>query len=180
MLNDLALYHKTDKSSEGHNYCHVYEELFEPIRYEPLKVVEIGVWQGGSCRMWADYFVNSIIYGVDVNPKCEQKDVPFNLIIHDATKETIKDHLPAIIDVVIDDGSHDTTEQIATLELLFPLLSEEGIYIIEDIYTQMFGTKFYNYQKQLIDLVYERGDMSITFHKALTIIRKHKEEKRTK
>lgn len=129
--------------------------------------------------MWADYFPNSIIYGVDVNPKCEGKQ-PFVIVTHDATKETVKQYLPAVIDIVIDDGSHDTAEQIATLELLFPLLSDEGIYIIEDIYTQMFGLKFYNYQKQLIDLVYERGDMSITFHRALTIIRKHKEEKRTK
>jgi hypothetical protein len=39
------------------------------------------------------------------------------------------------IDIVIDDGSHKSSDVINTLNLLFPHLNEGGHYIIEDLHT---------------------------------------------
>jgi hypothetical protein len=36
------------------------------------------------------------------------------------------------IDVVIDDGSHVSADQIATFETLYPLLDKDGVYLCED------------------------------------------------
>jgi hypothetical protein len=37
--------------------------------------------------------------------------------------------------VVIDDGGHTMRQQIASVETLFPLLADEGIYLVEDCHT---------------------------------------------
>ena len=38
-------------------------------------------------------------------------------------------------DIVIDDGGHTMLQQIASVETLFPLLNEEGTYLVEDCHT---------------------------------------------
>ena len=46
------------------------------------------------------------------------------------------------LDIVIDDGSHVASDQIASFKTLFPLLAPDGVYIIEDLhaaYCQEFG-----------------------------------------
>ena len=49
--------------------------------------------------------------------------------------------------LIIDDGSHHPDHQILTFNYLFPLLIEEGIYIIEDIETSYWNKgKVYNYK----------------------------------
>lgn len=42
-------------------------------------------------------------------------------------------HLPALVDVIIDDGSHAVRDQVATLRTLWPRLAAGGIYIVEDL-----------------------------------------------
>jgi hypothetical protein len=39
------------------------------------------------------------------------------------------------LDLIVDDGSHLTSHQIKSLELLRPKLKPGGIYILEDIHT---------------------------------------------
>jgi hypothetical protein len=39
------------------------------------------------------------------------------------------------VDVVLDDGSHIATHQRASFDVLFPLLAEGGLYMIEDVHT---------------------------------------------
>lgn len=49
-----------------HNYIVKYEQLFEPIRHEPVNILEIGVALGGSLALWAEYFPNhKKIVGMD-------------------------------------------------------------------------------------------------------------------
>jgi uncharacterized heparinase superfamily protein len=38
------------------------------------------------------------------------------------------------VDVVLDDGSHDSRHIRASLDVLFPLLSEGGVYMMEDLH----------------------------------------------
>ena len=63
------------------------------------------------------------------------------------------------IDVVVDDGSHIWTHQIATFEFLYPRLSATGTYICEDVHTSYWpefsgdhaGPSFIEYCKKLLD-----------------------------
>jgi hypothetical protein len=152
--------------------------LFYQLRAREINLVEIGVWTGKSCLVWFDYFPSAKIFGIDINPKCAA-GLPFNLVIGNSTQPEILEQLPERLDVVIDDGSHIPAEQIATFELLFPRLADDGIYIIEDIYPKMFGWEFFEYQKKLIDRLYEERNFSVSFHRSVTIIRKHKQDMQT-
>ena len=40
-------------------------------------------------------------------------------------------------DVIIDDGSHKPSDQIKSFEILWPMLSDGGLYIIEDVQCEM-------------------------------------------
>ena len=73
------------------------------------------------------------------------------------------------VDVVLDDGSHNMNDIRASIETLFPQLSENGIYLIEDLHTsywEMFGggynseENFFNYVRELVD------DMHRWYHTA--------------
>jgi hypothetical protein len=46
------------------------------------------------------------------------------------------------IDIAIDDGSHEISDQIAFVKLVWPVLNKKGIIIIEDI-VDIEGTKSY-------------------------------------
>ena len=82
------------------------------------------------------------------------------------------------VDIVLDDGSHNGRHQRASLQALFPLLSVDGIYAIEDLHTSYWPGDWeggYNRPgtgietiKQLLD------DMHAWFHdKSETLIQKN-------
>jgi hypothetical protein len=39
------------------------------------------------------------------------------------------------VDIVLDDGSHQTKHQIESFKILFPEMSEGGLYMVEDLHT---------------------------------------------
>ena len=53
----------TDKGT-AHSYIAVYERLLEPYRPRDVTLLEVGVWQGGSLLLWADYFPSGRIVGM--------------------------------------------------------------------------------------------------------------------
>ena len=67
-LNEIYLDYKSpeghgDKGT-AHTYIDEYEKLLGQYR-ENSTVLEIGICQGESLKMWDEYFVNANIYGVD-------------------------------------------------------------------------------------------------------------------
>lgn len=121
-----------------HGYLTHYSELFEPRRETITSVLEIGVQEGGSIRMWEAYFPHAEIVGVDIDPSYERhaggrRSVVIGSSTDPATAEKIKKLYPSLFDVIIDDGSHHPADQLRTLELFFPLLRPGGHYSIEDI-----------------------------------------------
>lgn len=107
---------------------------------EPLKVLEIGVWRGGSLGMWREYFgPTAVIFGVDIDANSAQFDgqdgsIRIGSQIDDDFMDSVVDEMGGI-DVVIDDGSHKSRDVIHTLRNLWPKLSNEGLYFIEDLHT---------------------------------------------
>ena len=145
-LDELAIKHGTDKCSQHHNYTALYENVFGSVREEKLKILEIGIAEGASLRMWMDYFPNAEIHGIDttleayekamvrnpdINPPLDSSRVHFH--IGDQGDRKFMTSLGVDFDIVIDDGSHRMADQILSFQCLWP--NTRLIYVIEDTYT---------------------------------------------
>ena len=53
----------------AHTYIDEYERLLEPYRKNSI-VLEIGLCEGESLRMWEEYFIDSKVIGVGTSAKC--------------------------------------------------------------------------------------------------------------
>jgi spermidine synthase len=75
---------------------------------------------------------------LDIDNRCKiYEDVKNNIFIElgDATEPDFIEKITEIygsFDIIIDDGSHMNRDVIKSFELLFPLLNDNGIYIVED------------------------------------------------
>lgn len=121
----------------AHTYVEEYERLLKPYRRNS-SVLEIGIYAGLSLQMWQEYFINSKIFGIDidvsrVNKYCPVRD--FTVIEGDSTDPSILEKLgDTTFDVLIDDGSHIAEDQFKTFEIFKGRMNPGGIYIIEDIW----------------------------------------------
>ena len=103
-------------------------------------MLEIGVFMGGSLALWRKFLgPDAVIFGIDINPSCIAFDGQFACVRIGSQDDP--QFLRSIvaemggIDVVLDDGSHIASHQRASFDLLFPLLSDGGHYIVEDMHT---------------------------------------------
>lgn len=170
LLDKLAIIRGTDKSSETHNYCVKYEKYLPFKRTDRLKLLEIGVLNGESLRMWKDYFFLSEIIGIDINKDCKQHEE--DRIKVEIGSQTDKEFLIDLgerygnFDMILDDGSHINNDIIFSFEKLFKYVKPGGIYIVEDACTSYWedygggyrkdGTSI-EYFKKLIEDVNLRG-----------------------
>jgi hypothetical protein len=140
------LLHYLEKNRDGRavnrwrHYFDIYHRHFARFRGQPLTMIEIGVFNGGSLRMWRDYFgPQATIVGVDVNPECKQFAEPgIDIVIGDqadrAFLRSLCDRYPGLA-ILVDDGGHRMHQQIATFEETYPRLRSDGIYLCEDTHT---------------------------------------------
>lgn len=164
-LIEIAEFYKTDKVEHG--YLKVYKKYFEKLRNKKLKILEIGIADGGSLLTWSDYFKNSTIIGIDIHKiDIEKKELNKNNIeVHQGSQSDEKfiNKLTSQyqkFDIIIDDGSHLKKDVIKSFELLFPFLDSNGIYIVEDMQTS------YNhfYGGNPFDLKYSNSHMNFFKH----------------
>jgi hypothetical protein len=149
-LTRLAIKHGTDKWGL-HFYTPLYHELFCHLRDRPIRLLEIGVGGynletsgGASLAMWADYFANAQITGIDLAEKRLTLDARVRVFRGSQddpgfVKKVCDERGP--FDIVIDDGSHVPKHVVASFYILFPTLKDGGIYVIEDVQTA-FWPKF--------------------------------------
>lgn len=147
------------------HYFAVYEREFGRYLDRPISFLEIGVFRGGSIPMWKGYFAKgSKLTFIDIDPDCaaHQEDGTTVEIGNQTDPaflaEVVKKHGP--FDVILDDGSHINAHQSASFELLWPHLSDGGIYTVEDCHTSYwpgFGggyrneASFIEYAKRKVD-----------------------------
>jgi hypothetical protein len=148
-LQHLGEKFNTDKATR-HSYLDIYDGLFSKIRRAPIKLLEIGVDNGCSLRMWDKFFTNkeSRIVGCDLHLKRESlRDLEINdkifLVEGDQSNfsflsQLIVDFAP--FDIVIDDGSHNLDHQLFTYAVLGSLTRK--FYVIEDLYTSKYIFRF--------------------------------------
>ena len=150
-MNDLYSFfiqrRNTRPIHKWHHYFEVYERYFGRFRHSSPTVLEIGVQGGGSLEMWREYFGESArIYGIDTNPGAKRnEDIATKIYIGDqADRNFLRDVRRDIgsADIVIDDGGHVASQQITSFEELYSLLSETGVYLVEDTHTALWGHRF--------------------------------------
>lgn len=120
------------------HYFEIYHRHFCKFIGQEVRILEVGVYSGGSLEMWRHYFgPKCIVYGVDIEEACKAyEDDSIKIHIGDQEDRSFwkqfKMDVPAI-DIIVDDGGHMAHQQIVTLEEMFPHLRPGGVYLCEDV-----------------------------------------------
>ena len=145
-----------------HSYLDTYENLFSKFKNKDINLLEIGIGNGGSLKLWQEYFTKkSNIYCIDISfDEVTHKDLVSQENVTIIWKD-IDSCIPSILspimfDIIIDDGSHYLSHQIKTWELFKDRLNPGGILVIEDIAPEAYDYFFKLAEKvpnsKLIDL----------------------------
>lgn len=147
MLHNLCNNELTDKNT-AHSYIDLYESLFSKKKDTATHILEIGIGpdfpkNGGSIRMWADYFTNAEIYALDIihilqvhncirnQPRIHlltsQDAYDPNLVRSQFIDKNIK------FDMMLDDGPHSLESMVSFITLYSQVMKEDGILVIEDV-----------------------------------------------
>lgn len=145
------------------HYFEAYHAIFGLRRPQALRILEIGVYQGASLRLWKSYFDNpqTVIVGIDIDPTCARFDssrenihVRIGSQADAAFLDTVtRDFGP--FDIIIDDGSHHSSHMVASFNHLFAgALKDDGIYLAEDLHTN-YWTPWRDTRQSFLDLCKE-------------------------
>ena len=131
---------RTDKNT-SHSYLELYELLLRNKKETAKNILEIGILQGGSIKLWHDYFANAKVYGLDVMPESQVWSEINNkerIVLHTSTDAYNIDFFNNVLadkkfDVILDDGPHTLQIMITFISLYSTILEDDGILILEDI-----------------------------------------------
>lgn len=134
-LSILGKKYGTDKIGK-HNYLPVYYEMFKNRRQEVKNVIEIGVGEGLGLLMWRDFFPNAHIWGFDnedyrasfVSERIECFKLDQSKC--DGLRDVANNFFDT--DLIVDDGSHKSSDQVFSCLLLMPNMIN-ATYVIEDV-----------------------------------------------
>jgi len=140
-LKNLFIHHKGKYSDKWSFYLNEWDKLFLPYRQANINLLEIGVHNGGSLEIWAKYFQNAKhLIGCDIDEACHKlhfDDSRISVLIGDVNSDHIEQAIVDItpgLDIIIDDGSHQSGDIIRAFSRYFKYLNPNGIYIIEDLH----------------------------------------------
>ena len=170
-LIQLYAEHTGKVSDKWSLYLREYDRLFSRYRDKPVNLLEIGVQNGGSLDVWIKYFnAPNCLVGCDINPDCavlSYEDPRIHIVVGDAnsldTSKQIFSH-SAQFDIVIDDGSHFSSDIIKSFAIYFPRLVNDGLFIAEDLHCSY----WHQFEGGLFD-----PHSSISFFKRLADIINH-------
>tara|TARA_B110000444_G_scaffold236456_1_gene248342 strand:- start:37 stop:804 length:768 start_codon:yes stop_codon:yes gene_type:complete len=152
------------------NYDDYYSEIFSLNKKRIQNVFELGIGTindknhynmnflgknylpGASLRVWKDYFPNADIFGADIDKEILFSEERIKTCwVDQINKDSIIKMYNYFgvdkFDIIIDDGCHRYNETINFFENSINKLSNDGIYIIEDILLSQ-QKKFINYFKK--------------------------------
>jgi hypothetical protein len=181
-LTELMNLYGSDKGGKNnhHNYSKFYSEIFFNKRKKIKNFLEIGLGTNNlnmasnmgkdgvplaSLRAWRDYFENANIYGADIDRNILKNEQRIKTFFVDQTNPaTINSLFDEIginnFDVILEDGLHEYSANICFFENSIKFLSDDGIYIIEDInfkdkekFIKYFKKTNYNYS--VVDIYHE-------------------------
>jgi cephalosporin hydroxylase len=161
LLADLVFrleHYRSDAWDGGDHFCFYkirelvdqYQEFFARYPgYRPSRVLELGIYDGGSTAFWHEIFRPDKHVAVDILDRTdslyfkqylESRGLSERVRTYWRTNQADKDRLRSLVaedlggrvDLVIDDASHLYGPTLASFEAVFPLCSPGGLYIIED------------------------------------------------
>jgi hypothetical protein len=137
----------TDKNTT-HSYLELYELLLSPKKQTARNILEVGIGNfgpknGGSIKLWRDYFPNATIYGLDILPRDRVIDELLNdsrVVLYtssNAYDETFfRTHFierNIKCDFMLDDGPHTLESMQQFIRLYSQIMTDDGILIVEDV-----------------------------------------------
>lgn len=134
----------TDKVANNLWQVYVYT-----VPKDVKKIVEVGVYEGGSLQMMHGQYPQASIVGVDVLPRPEGIEfAEYHQMSQDdpALANLVKD-----ADVFIDDASHDPVLTRKTFAIVWPALKPGALYYLEDWhpdYLPLMAEVVYDIEKQ--------------------------------
>ena len=143
LVNDL----KTDKNT-SHSYLQLYNQLLLAKKNSAQNVLEIGIGDfgeknGGSIKLWRDYFTNAKIFGLDILPITRVMDELINdsrVVLYTETDAYNEDFFITHFlnknirfDFMLDDGPHTLESMKQFIKLYSQIMTNDGILIIEDV-----------------------------------------------
>jgi hypothetical protein len=177
-LKELYQEHQGKISDKWSLYLSEYERVFCDLRNREISLLEIGIQNGGSLELWANYFAQAKkIVGCDINPNClnlKYHDPRIKVIVGDANLDATQLALLSQAHpyhLIIDDGSHSSSDIIKSFVRYFPHLADGGLFVVEDLhcsYWQEFEGGLFapfssiSFFKRLVDILnYEQWGVSL-------------------
>ena len=141
-LSELADNGRTDKNTT-HSYLPLYQQLLVGKKESARCVLEVGIGNGGSIKLWSDFFTNATVYGLDVIPIHHVwdgiKGQP-NIVLHTSTDAYDLTFFTTHFldkgircDFMLDDGPHTLESMLQFIRLYSQIMTDDGILIIEDV-----------------------------------------------
>ncbi|WP_303290724.1 glycosyltransferase [Marinobacter sp. SS5-14b] len=168
-LREFYQEHQGKVSDKWSLYLDEYDRIFQPYRDRPVRLLEIGIQNGGSLEIWSQYFDQAMsLVGCDINEKCKAlkyDDERVSVIVENANTDSAEQAIlteSSTFDIIIDDGSHTSEDIVHSFSRYFPHLNEGGVFVAEDLhcsYWQEFGGGLFDpyssmsFFKHLADLV---------------------------
>jgi hypothetical protein len=154
-LEELVDNSRTDKNTI-HSFLPLYQKLLVGKKDTAKNVLEVGICNGGSIKLWSEYFTNATIYGLDIMniedvwDEIKNKE---NIILHTSTDAYNGDFVSENFleknikfDFMLDDGPHTLESMKQFIRLYSQLMTDDGILIIEDVQS-------YDWFKELVNEV---------------------------
>jgi hypothetical protein len=141
-LEEIVDNSRTDKNTL-HSYLPLYQKILENKKNTATNVLEIGIWKGGSIKLWNDFFTHATIYGIDIlNIQYIWNTIQNNdkIILYTSSdaynEEFVNYHFidkNIKFDIMLDDGPHTLESMKQFIHLYSKIMTEDGILIIEDV-----------------------------------------------
>jgi cephalosporin hydroxylase len=141
-LEEIVDNSKTDKNTT-HSYLPLYQNLLVSKKETAKNVLEIGIYSGGSIKLWSDFFINANVYGLDImniNDVWEGIKNNEKIILHTSTDAYDNDlfntnflNKNIKFDFMLDDGPHSLESMKQFIKLYSQIMTDDGILIIEDV-----------------------------------------------
>lgn len=132
----------------SHTYTPEYHRLLNGLNVKNMLEIGIGnvplmmpivgekYQPGASLRMWRDYFPEANVYGCDiVSSVLFEEDRIKTFWVDQSSEEILQKQVPDLqYELILDDGSHNPDHMETSFKALWPRVSPNGLYIIEDIH----------------------------------------------
>jgi len=152
-----------DPAAKPVKFYAIYDRYFGDFSAGAATLLELGVYLGHSLKVWASYFSQGTVIGVDIKENTADFSSYPNIVFERGDQvdpkrlnEIILRHAANGLDIIVDDASHIGHNSAASFAILFPHLKPGGLYVVEDWGTGYFddwpdGNHFQEFHVEAVD-----------------------------